>query len=31
MSLTLDEDKVFRMFFRDPRAIGAFRRNQPSP
>lgn len=27
----LGEDKVFRMFFRDPRAIGAFRRNGPSP
>jgi hypothetical protein len=27
----LGEDKVFRMFFREPRAIGAFRRNGPSP
>ncbi len=27
----LGEDKVFSMFFREPRAVGAFRRNGPSP
>jgi hypothetical protein len=27
----IGEDKVFRMFFRDPRAVGAFKRNGPSP
>jgi hypothetical protein len=27
----LGEDKVFSMFFREPRAFGAFRRNGPSP
>ncbi|HYN59780.1 MAG TPA: hypothetical protein VET87_09520 [Rubrivivax sp.] len=27
----LGEDKVFSMFFREPRAIGAFRRNGPPP
>jgi hypothetical protein len=26
----LGEDKVFRMFFREPRAIDAFRRNRPT-
>jgi hypothetical protein len=27
----LGEDKVFSMFFREPRAVGTFRRNGPSP